>query len=128
MLFRSTAHAGQQLVEGPGKIVVTVVLHGQPGVEEVEQGLAEWVAAHQVSTDQGQDEQGDELSWAGILGSQGKGSLVLVVNIVDPSIQPGYSRDQKTGSGTVPVLISSKLMSANKYFWMLFFEVNVFWV
>lgn len=89
-------HAGKQSVKGPGQVEATVVLHGQPAVGEVEQDFAQWVAAHYMGTGLCQDQQGQKLSCAGILGSQGEGHPVLVVSLVDPVIQPLNSGDQIT--------------------------------
>lgn len=65
-----------------------MVLHRQPGVDEVEDGFAQRVAAHQLGADQSQQQQRQQLSPASILGGQSKGDVVLMVQLVDFAVQP----------------------------------------
>lgn len=89
LVVRRSAHEGQQPVQSPGQVVAAVVLHRQPGVEEVEDGLAQGVAAHQPGAGLGQQQQGQQLGAAGVLGRQGEGLTVLVVGLVDVTVEPG---------------------------------------
>lgn len=88
LVVRRSAQEGQQSVQGPGQVVAAVVLHCQPAVEEVEDGFAQRVAAHQAGAGQSQQQQGDQLDRAGVLGRQGEGRVLLVVLLVDAAVEP----------------------------------------
>lgn len=88
LVVGGSTHAGKQFVQSPGQVVATVVLHGQPAVEEVEEGFTEGVAAQQPRTAQSQQQQRQQLSRAGVLCCQGEGNAVLVVQVVHAAVQP----------------------------------------
>lgn len=93
------AQPGQQPVEAPGQVVAAVVLHSQPAVEQVEGSLAERVAAQQPATGHGQEQQGEQLGAAEVLGRQGNGDpMVLVVGQVHMVVEP-----PKPGEGHTPM-------------------------
>lgn len=104
VVVRGPSHAWQQPVQSPWQVVAAVVLHCQPAVEEVEEDLAQRMAAHHPSTAQGQQQQRQQLSRAGILGCQGKGEVVLVVHVVDVAVQPGKPDNDHTGKAVVYML------------------------
>lgn len=88
LVVRRPAQEGQQSVHGPGQVVAAVVLHRQPAVEEVEDGFAQRVAAHQAGAGQSQQQQGEQLDRAGVLGRQGEGHALMVVQLVDAAVEP----------------------------------------
>lgn len=51
-----SSQTGQQSVQSPGQVVAAVVLHGKPGVDEVEEGLAERVTSHHPGAAQRQQQ------------------------------------------------------------------------
>lgn len=51
VVVRGSAEKRQQSVQSPGQVVATVVVHRQPGVENVEEDLTEGVTVHQAGTD-----------------------------------------------------------------------------
>lgn len=89
LVVGGSSKEGQQSVQTPGKIIAAMVLHRQPAVEKVEEGFTHGVAAHHPSTAQSQQQLREQLRGAGILGCQGEGDLVLMVQLVDVSVQPG---------------------------------------
>ncbi|KAL3063484.1 hypothetical protein OYC64_003115 [Pagothenia borchgrevinki] len=93
-----SSQAGQQAVQSPRQVVSAVVLHCQPAVEQVEDGLAERVAADQPGAAQGQQQQGQELQRRAVLSSQGEGEVVPVVVPVDPAVQPGHPDEKHTNT------------------------------
>lgn len=95
------AHAGKQSVQGPGQVVAAVVLHGQPAVEEVEEGFAQGVAAQHPHAAQSQQQQRQQLHGAGVLSCQSEGNVVLVVRLVDAAVQPWNPEEQNTSSLSV---------------------------
>lgn len=93
-----SSQTGQQSVQSPGQIVATVVFHCHPAVEEVKEDLAQRVAAHHPGAAQGQQQQRQQLSRAGILGCQSKGHTVSVVVLVDVAVEPGNPDKAHTNS------------------------------
>lgn len=88
LVVGSSSQEGQQFVQSPGQVVAAVVLHRQPGVDSVEDGFAQRVAAHQPGADQSQQQQRQQLGPTGILGGQSKRDVVLMVQLVDFAVQP----------------------------------------
>lgn len=88
LVVRGSSHEGQHPVQSPGQVVAAVVLHRQPGVDEVEDGFAERVAAHQPGAGHGQQQQGQQLGAAGVLRRQSERPPVLMVELVDVAVQP----------------------------------------
>lgn len=80
----------------PRQVVAAVVLHRQPGVDEVEDGLAERVAAQQPGADHGQQQQGQQLSAGGVLRCQSERLPVLMVGLVDAAVQPRSPGEKHT--------------------------------
>lgn len=96
LVVRGAPQAGQQPVQSPGQVVATVVLHCKPAVEEVEEGFTQGVATHHPGAAQRQRQQGEQLGGAGVLGRQGEGDLVLMVQLVDVAIEPRYPDEEQT--------------------------------
>lgn len=73
-----------------------MILHRQPAVEEVEGEFAQRVGADEPGAAQGQQQQGQQLGRAGILGCQSKGMVVLMVLLVDAAVQAGNPDGEQT--------------------------------
>lgn len=89
LVMGSATQTGQQSMQSPRQVVAAVVFHGQPAVEDVEDDFAQRVTAQHPGAAQGQQQQGQQLGWAGVLGCQSKGHVVLVVQLVDAAVEPG---------------------------------------
>lgn len=100
LVVGGSADPGHQSVQSPGQLVATVVLHRQPGVEEVEDGFAQRVAAHRPGAAQGQQQQGQQLHRAAVLSSQGEGRVVPVVQLVGVAVEPGDPEQRHMASVT----------------------------
>lgn len=100
LVVGSSSQAGKQSVQSPGQVVATVVLHRQPAVDEVEDGLAQRVAAHHPGADQSQQQQRQQLSRAGVLRRQSEEDAVLVVRHVDVTEEPRNPEDTQTEAKT----------------------------
>lgn len=91
LVERSSSEAGQYPVESPGEIVPTVVLHRQPDVEQMEEDLADRVAAHHHDAKHGQHLLRDELDDAGVLSRQCERVYVHVMRLMEDLEEPGVS-------------------------------------
>ncbi|KAK9522336.1 hypothetical protein VZT92_018809 [Zoarces viviparus] len=89
LVVGGSSHTGQQSVQSPGQFVATVVLHRQPAVDEVEDGFAQRVAAHRPGAAQSQQQQRQQLQRAAVLSGQSEGCVVLVVQLVGVTVEPG---------------------------------------
>lgn len=94
LVVRRPPEEGQRPAQGPGQVVAAVVLHRQPAVEQVEDQLAERVAAQQAGAGPRQQQQRQKLRPAGVLGRQGKGHLLLVVLPVHVDVEPWKSGEE----------------------------------
>lgn len=103
----SPSEAGQNPVKSPGEVIPTVVLHRQPDVQEVEEDLADWVAAHQHGAPHGQHLLRDELHHAGVQSREGERVHVHVVRLMEDLEEPGGSEEQ---SQSQPCYRFSKLI------------------
>lgn len=89
-----SSEAGQQPVHWPGEVVTRVVLHSQPDVEQMEQDLAQGVAAHQPGAEDSQRLLKQQLFDAGVLGCQREGFPIYVVRVMELLVQPWVSEKQ----------------------------------
>lgn len=97
LVMGGTAEKGKQSVWSQGQVVPTVVLHCQPAVEQVEDDFAERMAAQQPGTAQRQQQQRQQLCWAGVLRCERKGVAMLMMRLVDAAVQPGNPEEIRTG-------------------------------
>lgn len=86
LVVRSSSQTGQQSVQSPGQVVAAVILHCQPAVDEVEEGLTQRVAAHHPGAAQSEQQQRQQLGRAGVLSCQSEEYVVLVVRLVDVAV------------------------------------------
>lgn len=81
---------GYESVSGPRKVVAWVVLHWQPDVNHVKGKDGEWMTLQYRDVQHVEEGQRKQLPDAHILRGQRKGGRVLVMHLVEGSVQPGH--------------------------------------
>lgn len=94
-MVRRSTETRQHPMQCPGEVVSAMILHCHPGVQEMEEGLAEGVAAHQHRTEKRKSLKRQKFTNTRVLSGQSKRVPVHMVSAVDVVVKPGNSRGEK---------------------------------